>query len=374
MSLGPRDTSSLVNLTGWDAAELKSFQLSDGTTYAAIVAQMNAALGGLNSEFATDPIFAGLVSYTDQPEVEYRVSGSNGFEEHTEYGRPDAKRADTDGHMLPLKAYDRGLGWTWDYLQDARMPQIQADIADAIKDARDLFRVRLLTRLLTRGDESGKAAGLGTTGLSPGFATTAGSTGVDFTPPTYGGTAFASTHEHYVAIAGGVYTNAVFTDAAAELREHGHQPPYTFLVSPTDAGQFTSANLTSFVETAKTNIRYGGGVDLAMVNDIEVSPGVYPLGVIHDFVVWVMPGMPQYYGVGYKSYGANSQRNPLRVRLHKGMNRLQFTAFTDPRAGNPTTPIQYMMLYSRFGVGVGDRTAATPRYVNNAAWSDGTPT
>ena len=32
------------------------------------------------------------------------------------------------------------------------------------------------------------------------------------------------------------------------------------------------------------------------------------------------------------------------------------------------------MLFTEFGIGVGDRTAATLRYVNNANWSDGTPT
>jgi hypothetical protein len=30
------------------------------------------------------------------------------------------------------------------------------------------------------------------------------------------------------------------------------------------------------------------------------------------------------------------------------------------------------MLYLEFGVGVGDRTNGTTRYVNNATWADGT--
>jgi hypothetical protein len=36
------------------------------------------------------------------------------------------------------------------------------------------------------------------------------------------------------------------------------------------------------------------------------------------------------------------------------------------------TPVQNLMIQTRFGVGVGDRTNGTPRYVNNANWSDGT--
>ena len=109
------------------------------------------------------------------------------------------------------------------------MSQIDADIQDAVKDVRDKWRVELLTRLLKRGDDSGSADGLGSSGYSPGFATTAGSTSVDFTPPAYGGNVFTSTHEHYVPLAGGAFTAAVFQDAKAELLEHGHLPPYEFV-------------------------------------------------------------------------------------------------------------------------------------------------
>ena len=43
MAIGPRDTQSLVMLTGWDATALQNFKLQDGTTYATIVGQVNAA-------------------------------------------------------------------------------------------------------------------------------------------------------------------------------------------------------------------------------------------------------------------------------------------------------------------------------------------
>lgn len=365
MAIGPRDTLSLVALTGWDTTILSNYALQDGTTYAEVVASLNAALAALNAEFSNDWM-ADLYSFQDNPEVEYRVGVSNGFETHTEYARPDAYRASTEGHILPLIGYDRGMGWTWDYLRNARMSQIEADIADAIKDARDKRRVQILTRLLKRGDDSGAASGLGSSGYSPGFATTAGSTNVDFTPPTYEGTSFDSTHEHYVAIAGGVFTNAVFQDAYDELREHGHMPPFDFLIGPSDRN--TVESLSNFTPVTDPLIIYGATQDRAGV------PMQDYIGVINHCRVREVRGVPQYYGVGYKSYGRLSQRNPLRLRLHKGESSLQVTAMTDPRAGNATTPIQYLMLFLEFGVGVADRTAATPRYVNNSSWSDGTPT
>lgn len=372
MALGPRDTAQLVMLTGWDATELQNFQLQDGTTLAAVLAQMNAALGAFNAEIFNDPLWSSLVSYTDQPDLEYRVGVSNGFQRHTEYGRPDMQRADTEGHMLPLKSFDRALGWTWDYLRDARMSQITADIQDAIKDARDNWRVQILTRLLQRGDDSGASAGLGSSGYSPGFATAAGSTNVDFVPPTFGGTAFTSSHEHYVAIAGGVFTLAVFQDAQDELREHGHEPPYEFVIGPSD--ETTVKGLTGFVPADEAWVSYGALQDRVNFSQMSVMPGLYPIGALENFRIWVMRGMPQYYGFAWKPYGPNSQRNPLRIRLHKGMSRPMVTAYPDEGAPGPAHPLKGLYLFTEYGVGVADRTNGTARYVNNATWSDGTPT
>jgi len=358
-NIGPRDLSSLVMMTGWDATELANFELQeDGTAYTEIVSRINAALAALNAEFSNDWM-AELISYQDNPDVEYRVGASNGFETHTEYSRPDAARAATEGHMLPLVPYDRGLGWTWDYLRDARMVQIEADIADAIKDARDKRRVNILTRLLDRDDETGSAKHLGS-GYSPGFATVAASTSVDFTPPTFEGTEFDSDHEHYVGISGGAFTNAVFTDAYDELREHGHEPPFDFLIGPSDRS--TVEGLTNYTPVTDPLIIYGATQDRAGVSMQDY------IGVINHFRVREVRGVPQYYGFGYKSYGRLSQRNPVRLRLHKGSSALQVSAMTDPRAGNATTPIQYLMLFMEFGVGVADRTNGTPRYVYDTTW------
>jgi hypothetical protein len=358
-------------LTGWDATELQNFELEDGTTYAAIVARINAALAALNQEFAGS-WWANMYSVQDEPDVSYRVGSSNGMERHTEYGRPDAKRAATEGHMLPLKSWDRMLGWTWDYLRQARMDDVEADIADGIKDVRDKFRVEVLTRVLKRGDHSGDNNGLGSSGYSPGFATAAASTSVDFTPPSYGGTSFDSGHEHYVAIAGGAFTNAVFTDAKDELREHGHEPPYEFIAGPSD--ESTIKGLSDFTPIAESLVAYGATQDLARLSPTDVGYGSYYIGTINDFAVRIVRGVPQYYGFGYKSYGRLSRRNPLRIRLFKGVQSLQAVAMPHPNGGSAHNPLQDLMLFLEMGVGVSDRTNGTARYVNNAAWSDGTAT
>ena len=371
MAAGPRDTSNLVMLTGWDATELHKFKLQDGTTYDAVYASLNAALAALNSEFASDG-FTNLYSVTDQPTVSYRVGSSNGFSTHTEYARPDPQRAATEGHMLPLEGHDRMLGWTWDYLRKARMDQIQADIADAIKDARDRRRKRLLRRVLKRGDDSGAALELGSGGYSPGFATDEGSTSVDFDPPNYGGTSFDNTHEHYVGITGSLFTNALFTDALAELREHGHEPPYEFICGPSD--ESTIEGLSNFTPVPEGLVKYGLTQDLAKLGGGADAVGSYHIGTISNFAVRVVRGMPQYYGFGWKSYGARSQRNPLRVRLGKGESAWRVVAMKDPHSPTGQLPIQHMMLFMEFGVGVADRTNGTARYTVSGTWADGTAT
>jgi hypothetical protein len=87
----------------------------------------------------------------------------------------------------------------------------------------------------------------------------------------------------------------------------------------------------------------------------------------------VVPGMPNYYGFGYKSYGQNSSRNPLKVRLQKGSTRPQAIAMPNPNSGG-RYPLQDIMLYTKFGVGVNDRTAGTTQYTNSGTWADGTAT
>ena len=371
---GYRDYSLLALPTGWDATELAKLAIKDGYTFAQIAADLNGALAAINGEIMNDPLWAGLCSFSNVPTVTYRMGVSNGMEDHTEYGLPDPLRATVEGHMLPYRKFDRALGWTKDYLEEAYREQIAADIADAVKDVRDKFRVATLTRLLQRTDDSGVAKGLGASGYSPGFATTAGSTNVDFTPPTTGGTSFANTHEHYIGIGGGVFTAAVFTDVKAELREHGHEPPYDVVIGPSD--EATVRALSGFVAAPSVaGIQYASTVSVATIDGSADGNGNYYIGVIEDCRVRVVRGVPQYYGFGWKSYGARSQRNPLRIRVSDDSNS-SFRAYAEPHplAGG-AFPLTYLLVRANFGVGVGaDRTNGTPRYVNNATWADGTPT
>jgi hypothetical protein len=134
--------------------------------------------------------------------------------------------------------------------------------------------------------------------------------------------------------------------------------------------------LTETYEVNDSLVAYGAMHDRALLAPGTSGFSGYYIGVNNDCAIRIVPGVPQYYGFGWKSYGANSQRNPVLIRVEKNEPAaFMATAMTDPRAGNQTTPIQYLMTYLEFGVGVGpDRTNGTARYTNSATWADGTPT
>ena len=367
-SLGPRDTRDFTVYTGVDATELAKLSLQDGTTIQSVVSLLEAGYSALNLDINNDPLYSSLASFTNDPQVSYRTGTNMTFEQRTEYARPDPQRATLEGHMLPILGYDMQLGWTWDYLRNAYSAQIDADIASSINAARDLVRVKVLGKLITKTDTTGANNGLGAAGISPGFATTAASTGVDFLPPSYAGASFATTHEHY-AIGAASLTAAQFVTNASNLKEHGHVAPFTLLISPTD--EATVKALATFVLLGDSRIaQYASTATLA-------NPAGAPIGAIgylSDSAAWVVPviGWPANYTFMFKSYGANSPLNPLKVRVGRGENALRVIAFPDPNKGtSPTNPIGTLMGWTEFGVGVNDRTDGVP-HRSNAAWADGT--
>lgn len=365
---GNRDSRDIVVNTGVDATTLQKYAIASGMTYAQIVALMQAGLAGVANEVMSDPVIADLVYVTDAPEVKYRMGTNGAMEQFSEYSVANMQRAEHDGHMLPLIPYDRGLGWTWYYLRNAIEDDVRADIISAMNSVRDRFRISVLTRALKRTDDSGAALGLGSSGYSPGWATTAASTSVDFTPPDYNGVTFASTHEHYKAEAGSGTPTLTYVQAMRDhLREHGHKPPYTMYICTGDRATYEA--MTGFVYAR--NNRVAQYALTATVSNLDAAEGW--IGSIADFDVKVVDGMPSnYYSIGFKSYGRNSPLNPLRIRIPKGTNGVNMEIRT--RNASPADPLNDLYIFTEFGVGVNDRTAGITLYDNSGTWADGTPT
>ncbi len=346
-TLGINDLKQYALPANWDAAELEKIRLASGETYEQWISDVAAGLAMQNAALLTDPMIAGMISVTDELAVEYRTGVSNGFQDHTEYGRPDQKRATTTGHMLEIQERDRGLGWTWDFLRKARRTQLDADIASAMEDVRNDWVRRILQRLF-RSTFTAVGSGRSIPVADGGVADAA------YIPVNHPdrAAAFANTHTHLLCAPGFTQTN--LETAVQHVWEHGHDAPYDMLVSLTDLGSWTNvANIAGFVPRPDPLIRYGATQDVANV----VDPSI--IGVIEtDYGAVRLRAsarIPAHYYTVYKSYGDLDQRNPLVVRFDP-----QFGVGAVLLAGDHIRdyPLENAILFSSWGASINDRVGA----------------
>lgn len=349
--LGPMDLKNVTLPGAWDAAELRRLQLRDGTTYEGLIRDIDDGLSLANSKLKQGYL-AQLFSTTTDATLEYRTGVSNGYQDATEYGQPDAQRAETTGHMLPLWLKDRKLGWTYLWLMEARRKAIDADIASLVDDTMNAFQQAVLTRFFRMEEETGRRLGLGATGVSVPFCDGGGGT-VPFTPiavPDRGG-AFLATHNHYLRLTG--FTQANVESAVLHLWEHGINGPYEMIVSLADIAAWTTiANVTGYVPKADALIQYGDQQSLAKVGEEYVGGIKTQYGFCRLVALGRIPA--HYWGVT-KSYGSLDDRNPLKVRYDEVFG---FGAkLVSSQVG--TYPIQGAVGMMKAGVGVGEsRTGA----------------
>lgn len=353
MTLGVKDLKNIALPTAWDGNELARLRLRDGTTYESIVRDIDSALTLVNSGLNAGYL-GRLTSLTTEAAIEYREGGGNGFEDHTEYTQPDRKLAETTGHMLPLKMVDRAMGWTADFLRQARRSQIDADISSLVEDAVDVYEKRVWTRFFKLEEETGKANGLGASGVSVPFAD-GGNGNIDFTPtprPDRMINTFDTTHNHFLRLDG--ITQANLETAVGHLWEHGHDAPYDLIVSLADLGSWqNTTNVTGFRPKADAIIQYGGLDDIALVES-EVYQGAV-LTKYGSCRIYANGRIPTGYWSVTKTYGQTDQRNPLKVRYDENYG------FGISLVVNQVTlyPFAGAIGQFEFGVGVGaDRTAA----------------
>lgn len=367
MPLGPNDLKNVIIPSAWDGAELQRLQLRDGTTYEQIIADINAAIQLLNNDL-TAGYEGQMLSLTDDPAAEYRTGATNGFEDATEYAQPDAQRGETTGHMYPLRKSDRKMGWTVEWLEECRRGQVDADIAAMLDDARNLFGKRVLTRHFKLEVESGRAYGLGASGVSVGWADGGAPAGtVPFTPPPRLDRAapFSSAHTHYLRLDGITQTN--LETAVKHVWEHGHDGPFELLISQSDVGAWSNTtNVTGFVRRAEALIQYGQDVSLATVDAQYIGAVQTNYGAVR---IYASARIPTGYWSVFKSYGRLDMRNPLKVRFDPlrgfGLRLVSERVELFPLAG--------AVAKFTFGVGVGDRTAAVV-VENDSSGDYATPT
>ncbi len=341
----------------WDAGTILSLQLKDGTTFEAVLRDLNAALAVLNQNILREHPYNLLVSVSDEPTVEYASGSVFEPQEATEYGRPDPKRGKITGHQIPLKRWTIALGWTLQALEEARRVKIDADVNSAIGSARDFVHKKLLERLFKK-----EAENVGAGGKSVGFAD-GGATDPDYVPPPVDGKQFTASHNHYIGSTTGITASLVNT-AVGHLREHGHKPPFLIIASETDVSTWTG--LTIFKAPEWPGIVYR--------NETRAQPEAAQLGIGYvetDYgiaVVWTTARVPSGYFAVVKGYGALDQRNPLRFVYDPAIG---FGWHIRPGLW-ANAPEYLAVLANKFGIGVADRVGGVCVDANNATYT--TPT
>lgn len=360
-TLGVNDLKGWATPTDWDEAYLAKIQLASGESYEQFISDVARGLAMQNASIASDPLLASMVSFTTDVELEYPTGVSNGFEAATEYGRPDSKRATTTGHMLPLVEYDRALGWTWQSLKKARRAQLDADIASAMADVRNLYSQKVLTRLF-KSTYDAVASGQSNPVADAG---TADST---YVPPNHPdrASAFTSSHTHLGRLNG--ITQANLNTAIAHLWEHGHDAPYDLIVAQADIGSWTDAtSVTGYLPRRHDLVDYGASETLA-----RVDPSFYGIITTDYGPVRLRANarIPTAYWAVFKSYGGADQRNPLRVRYNPA-----FGVGAVLLAGDHIRryPLEEAIMWAELGVGIFDRVGA---YIveNDSSGTYATPT
>lgn len=362
MPTGVNDLKQWAIPSNWDAARLMAIQLQSGETYDALLNDIAGALAIANADLLSDPLLSTLISVTDEPQVEYSVGVSNGFENHTEYGRPDPRRGKTTGHMLPLWSKDRGFGWTWDFLRKARRFQIDNDIASGIEDLMNIWKQTIINRFFDSDAET-----VGSSGKSVPFAD-GGTADSSYVPPNKPdrASAFAYTHSHLLRYDG--ITQANLELALVHLWEHGHDAPYDLLASQTDLGSWTNTTtVTGYVPRPDPLIRYGNQADLANVGDGVIGVIETDYGAVRLRTNARIP--TKYWGV-YKSYGALDQRNPLVINPSSTYGLACVLLAGDHIR---EFPLENAILFIEYGVGIRDRVGAALVY-NHTSGSYTDPT
>lgn len=369
--LGPLTLQDKALPTGVDGARIAQWTMRDGVTYEQLAAQMSVALGATNAMLLQK--WGWLFYITTDIMFEYPNGGTvTPMPELTDIDNPVPRKGTTIGHMIELNYYGDAVGGTWRALRDVRSTQIEADIATIINSGIWRFEQKLMGRFF----DSDEVA-IGSAGYNVPFVhSTTGN--VDFQPPAYDGSSFATTHDHFIGY--NLSTPKTFADVfeglALTLAEHGHPPPYTAIVSRADATTINAlTNKVQMVEGVTVIDRAAAttGPQFFMNGTQSIDRlGFYQSGLGLIELIATNRIATGYVGMA-KSYGINNPKNSLAVRIHPDSGGFGFSLIPSP-SDHRYFPIKQVDVDLEFGVGVGrDRTnGAVGFLVAGGSYTDGT--
>jgi hypothetical protein len=267
--------------------------------------------------------------------------------------------------MLPLNSWDRGLGFTWDFLRKARRKQIDANIASAMRDLKNIVEQQVLTRL---SKETYTAVGSAGRSMPLAEGGTADANYIPLPVPERAA-AFAYTHDHIISTGSATITQALLQVQVANLWEHGYDAPFDLVISSADVSSWTNTtNVTGWTTKADALIQFGLAVDVANVDQGCVGAIQTDYGSVR---VRVSGRIPTTYWFLWKSFGPNDPRNPVAIRYNE-----QFGPGAILMKGDHIReyPLEDAILFLEMGFGINNRVGAVAAINSAGGYADPTIT
>ncbi len=343
MPFGINDIKNVIRIpTNWDLAYMRQWSTADGVTWDRVVSRLAAALTLFNASLTQGPWAAFLRSTTDTT-IEYGLgTGSGELPPMPEHNRPDLFAGESSGHMIPMRDYGGGLGWTSLALRRATAGKLDLSVQALIDAGRVTWTKRFFERLFKK-----TSIRVGVSGISLPFAD-AGATDPVYVPPTWEGLDFDDGHNHYLRFADDKPGRAAATQAMVNhLREHGLTPPYVLVIPEEDTALWAAQD--EYTPPANAILTTQGLERRAVNVDTDLYTGVFEVDRGWGFY---MPThhLPANYAGMFKPMGYGNIMNPLAVRYEAG-----FPLGLTIEGQVIQFPLQEASAMFTFGMGVNNR-------------------
>jgi hypothetical protein len=315
---------------------------------------------------AHNALLDGMLALLAEPTTDrLRLTGSadTGYMvEVDEHGRvPTQAPSVGDNVGIPLKKFDFGVGWTWEWMEmntvgDMALALRNAEKAHVLKVMAELKRALFLTTnydFTDRYETPKVVLPVKRLANADGFALPDGPNGEAFT---------GSSHQHYLANA--TLTAAFLTSLTNTIYEHysGAELQVAF----NSADEATVRALTGFSAYVQSGIQLSTASNQPTQRLNVSNTNNRAIGLFNGAEIWIKPWGIANYALAYAVSGAPK---PLAYRQPKG-GRTGLRTMGDIKA----YPFQTRYMSAKFGFGVQERTSAAALYFANGTWSDPTIT
>ena len=352
-----------------DSRDVLVTQSRDGVDYNQVWDEFQETITIQNAERQAIVDFLSF-SVTDPFEQVSQLSSAS-FEEITEYGEPRGIRQAPKSFFLgyDLKFYDLAVRYTWQYLSNANVRQVEALHTSALDGDNRLVFTKVLEALY---NNTNRDAVIDERPV-PVYSLYNGTDGV--VPPTYKSNVFDNTHSHYITSGAAVIEPQDLDDLSEHLRHHGYSQENgvqqivavnsregkkirSFRISEGATYDFipSTAEATSLI--LEPGQQVSGGRPASSYAGLRVIGGYGEMLIVEDDLF--VPGYVVIIGSG----GRDNLANPVGIREHENPN---LRGLRLVKGATPDYPLIDSFYMRGLGTGIRQRGGAAVMQITASA-------